>query len=425
MGQRTVIFSLLLLFAVVAGFQRRPFPARRLASSLVLHDFVRPAVTFALADVIQVDALLAEYDDLAKIQGVYAIQDAEGSVRYVGASTAVASDVRRHLTKHGAAVVNSVRIQTFANPNQEALDAYKLELVRQTSAKGNLEEADAWEDKAVVRSVSDADPAPALAAAPAQPPRAAAAGTSVLERLIEVVDVDSDRKAAAVAAARTGGVIDSPFAAAGDDGAADQPDSYVVGPTGSAGLLLTKENVDKVLDEIRPYLIADGGNVAVVAVDDFTRSISLTLQGACGSCPSSTVRNCLVYIFACPACCLNRPCPSRFAWNACPQTTMKMGIERVLKENFANLGPVISVDPASAADSGLTADAVMKALEKVLPAIKGLGGSVEVSDVEPTSGTVKLRYKGPARLKLGIELVLKDVSAVKSVEIEVVEEAST
>ena len=104
---------------------------------------------------------------------------------------------------------------------------------------------------------------------------------------------------------------------------------------------------------------------------------------------------------------------------------MKMGIERVLKENFSNLGPVISVEAASLADPGLTADVVMKALAKVLPAIKGLGGSIEISDVESASGTVKLRYKGPARLKLGIELVLKDVSAIKAVEIEVVDESST
>lgn len=40
---------------------------------------------------------------------------------------------------------------------------------------------------------------------------------------------------------------------------------------------LTKENVDLVLDDVRPYLIADGGNVDVVSVDDGV--ISLQLQG--------------------------------------------------------------------------------------------------------------------------------------------------
>ena len=102
---------------------------------------------------------------------------------------------------------------------------------------------------------------------------------------------------------------------------------------------------------------------------------------------------------------------------------MKMGIERVLKENFANLGPVISVDAnASAsdtADTGLTMGMVEKALEKVLPAIKGLGGNVEISAIDSASGLVRLRYTGPARLKLGIELVLKDVAMVKLVQIDV------
>eukprot|EP00981_Chlorochromonas_danica_P005340 scaffold1077_cov178-Ochromonas_danica.AAC.6 len=54
-------------------------------------------------------------------------------------------------------------------------------------------------------------------------------------------------------------------------------------------LPLTVSNVEKTLDKIRPYLIADGGNVAVVAIDENTRSIQLILEGACGSCPSSTV----------------------------------------------------------------------------------------------------------------------------------------
>lgn len=52
---------------------------------------------------------------------------------------------------------------------------------------------------------------------------------------------------------------------------------------------LSLVNVDLVLNEIRPYLQSDGGNIAVVSVDTNTRSIQLQLQGACGSCPSSTV----------------------------------------------------------------------------------------------------------------------------------------
>jgi Fe-S cluster biogenesis protein NfuA len=64
-------------------------------------------------------------------------------------------------------------------------------------------------------------------------------------------------------------------------------------------LALTSDNVEEVLDEMRPYLMADGGNVELVEIDG--PIVRLRLQGACGSCPSSTM-------------------------------TLKMGIERRLRE---------------------------------------------------------------------------------------------
>ncbi|MEM9755286.1 MAG: NifU family protein, partial [Pseudomonadota bacterium] len=42
-----------------------------------------------------------------------------------------------------------------------------------------------------------------------------------------------------------------------------------------------------VLDELRPYLMADGGNVELVELDGPV--VKLRLQGACGSCPSSAM----------------------------------------------------------------------------------------------------------------------------------------
>lgn len=53
------------------------------------------------------------------------------------------------------------------------------------------------------------------------------------------------------------------------------------------GLPLTEENVEKVLDEVRPGLMADGGNVALHEIDGLV--VVLKLQGACGSCPSSAM----------------------------------------------------------------------------------------------------------------------------------------
>lgn len=51
-------------------------------------------------------------------------------------------------------------------------------------------------------------------------------------------------------------------------------------------LELTWENVDAVLDEMRHYLINDGGNVAIQEIDGPV--VRLELQGNCGTCPSST-----------------------------------------------------------------------------------------------------------------------------------------
>ena len=45
------------------------------------------------------------------------------------------------------------------------------------------------------------------------------------------------------------------------------------------------ERVEKSLDTIRPALMADGGNVELVAVEDGI--VKVRLQGACGTCPSA------------------------------------------------------------------------------------------------------------------------------------------
>ncbi len=45
------------------------------------------------------------------------------------------------------------------------------------------------------------------------------------------------------------------------------------------------EKVEKSLDTIRPALMADGGNVELVAVEDGI--VKVRLQGACGTCPSA------------------------------------------------------------------------------------------------------------------------------------------
>jgi Fe-S cluster biogenesis protein NfuA len=46
--------------------------------------------------------------------------------------------------------------------------------------------------------------------------------------------------------------------------------------------------IESALDQIRPYLEADGGNVKVIEVTD-DMILKLELLGACGSCPMSTM----------------------------------------------------------------------------------------------------------------------------------------
>jgi Fe-S cluster biogenesis protein NfuA len=48
-----------------------------------------------------------------------------------------------------------------------------------------------------------------------------------------------------------------------------------------------REKVEKALNSIRPFLMADGGNVELVEVTDDT--VKLRLTGACGTCPMSTM----------------------------------------------------------------------------------------------------------------------------------------
>ncbi|XP_022757788.1 nifU-like protein 1, chloroplastic [Durio zibethinus] len=135
---------------------------------------------------------------------------------------------------------------------------------------------------------------------------------------------------------------------------------------------LTAQNVDRVLEDVRPYLIADGGNVDVLSVEDGI--ISLKLQGACESCPSST-------------------------------TTMKMGIERVLKEKFGDavkdIRQVYDVE-----EKETTVDAVNRHLDILRPAIKNYGGSVEVLSIE--GGECTVNYTGPESIGSGIKAAIKE-----------------
>jgi len=71
-----------------------------------------------------------------------------------------------------------------------------------------------------------------------------------------------------------------------------------------------RDKVEEVLNQIRPSLRADGGDVELVDVKDGIVSVKLT--GACAGCPMSTI-------------------------------TLKNGIERLLKEEIPGIKEVAAV----------------------------------------------------------------------------------
>lgn len=72
-----------------------------------------------------------------------------------------------------------------------------------------------------------------------------------------------------------------------------------------------REEVESALEKVRPSLQADGGDVKLVDVDD-NGAVKVMLQGACAGCPMS-------------------------------QMTLKMGIEKILKQNIPEVTSVESV----------------------------------------------------------------------------------
>lgn len=46
-----------------------------------------------------------------------------------------------------------------------------------------------------------------------------------------------------------------------------------------------KEQVQQVINDIRPILQADGGDIELVSVDEKTGIVAVALRGRCGGCP--------------------------------------------------------------------------------------------------------------------------------------------
>lgn len=73
-----------------------------------------------------------------------------------------------------------------------------------------------------------------------------------------------------------------------------------------------KQNVEKALEEIRPFLISDGGNISLISIDE-GKHVKVQLEGNCISCSVN-------------------------------QMTLKSGVEMTIKKYAPQIESVINVE---------------------------------------------------------------------------------
>ncbi len=73
-----------------------------------------------------------------------------------------------------------------------------------------------------------------------------------------------------------------------------------------------KEQVLDVIELMRPALQADGGDIELVDIDEASGVVSVSLVGACGTCPSATI-------------------------------TLKAGVERIMRDKVPGVTEVVAV----------------------------------------------------------------------------------
>jgi len=350
---------------------------------------------------IEVGAWLEERDG-EKPLGVYEIQDHDGNIQYIGYARNMVTAIRGHLSRVGPERCVRVRAMVFANKAMATREHVEREVAHWLDAAGTLPpgngpERELWEgpserkvmsaaelaeynDKAAKLKLAMGDKGEVVLSTSADPEKRREDMKRAMEgNWSEVIDgqtkaavsanagtVAQAGSTAAAAAAAPSGPLVSPFQKAAAHrsigGSVDMADARP----------MTKESVDQVLNEVRPYLVADGGDVEVVEVEN--GYVFLRLQGSCSTCASS-------------------------------QATMKMGIERSLKLAFGDqLKDVIQVDKQDVITASV--QSIDMHLNMLRGAINNFGGSVEVLDVK--KDTCLLRYKGPKPIGKGVQAAIKD-----------------
>jgi len=134
-------------------------------------------------------------------------------------------------------------------------------------------------------------------------------------------------------------------------------------------LALTWENVELVLDEVRPYLRSDGGDCKISEIDG--PIVRLELQGSCSSCSASA-------------------------------TTMKMGIERTLMERIPEIADVVAVMPDQ---EPLSKEGVEQVLDGIRPFLSVSGGAIELKElVETEPMRIVMQMSGPPLKSMAVKV---------------------
>mmetsp|Transcript_133184 Transcript_133184/g.332510 ORF Transcript_133184/g.332510 Transcript_133184/m.332510 type:complete len:340 (-) Transcript_133184:49-1068(-) len=134
-------------------------------------------------------------------------------------------------------------------------------------------------------------------------------------------------------------------------------------------LPLTWENVEAVLDEVRPYLRNDGGDCKIVEIDG--PIVRLELQGSCSSCSASSV-------------------------------TLKMGIEKTLAERIPEIAEVVAVMPDQ---EPLTEEGIEEVLNGIRPFLSVSGGSIAKKEfLDGDNPRIVLTMTGPPLKSMAVRV---------------------
>jgi len=379
-----------------AAVGRRPRKSSRHLSSPISQEDDGSAIT-------PVDAWLAARAG-ATVAGAFEVSDAAGRPQFISFARDAVSAVRGARDRAGptraagvrAALVSRALVSRAAleataaawlaaapsPPPGNGSDAALFAGVDRTGRTAAQEAAHGARTAKMQAAMADARQEENDAASPTDPALRSAAMRAAVEGgdWSAVIDAQTAATTAGVGAPATPFAGAAPSAASHPSG--DQP-------------LLTVEAAEAALDEVRHYLISDGGDARIESVDGGV--VRVRLQGACGTCASAGA-------------------------------TMALGIERAMRGRFG--AQVVAVErveegAAGAADPAAPPDAasIDSMLDSLRPAIAAYGGSVTVASVD-AGGVCTLAWAGPAPISAGVVAAVRDrFPTLADVVLEMTEES--